>query len=74
MDAEMTQLIASIAETITSIGILLIWVWAERKDNKAAWKIITELVRLRLRQIEDNEELTKDKDSSSQPDANIMLS
>lgn len=74
MDAETTQLIASVAETITSIGILLIWVWAERKDNKEAWKIITELVRLRLRQIEDNEELTKDKDSSSLRDSNIMLS
>lgn len=65
MDGETASLLASIAETITSIGILLIWVWAERKDNKEAWKIITELVRLRLRQIEDNEELSDNKETSS---------
>lgn len=62
METETLEIIASIAETITSIGILLIWVYAERKDNKAAWQIISELVRLRLRQIEDNEELRDNED------------
>lgn len=55
MEGESVQAIAQIAETITSIGILLVWVYAERRDNKAAWSIIEALVRLRLSQIEHKE-------------------
>lgn len=56
MDAETLQAITAIAETITSIGVLFCWIYAERKDNHAAWSIIESLVRLRLKQIEQEAE------------------
>lgn len=34
MDSEVISAIASVAETITSMGILMAWVWAERRDNE----------------------------------------
>lgn len=52
MDAETTQALAQMAETITSIGILLLWIWAERRDNRDLFHIIQALSSLRLRQIE----------------------
>lgn len=62
MDGETVQAITAVAETITSIGILLCWIYAERKDNHAAWSIIESLVRLRLKQIEQDSEGKENKD------------
>lgn len=56
MDAETIAAISGVAETITSIGILLVWVYAERRDNKSLWSIIEALVSLRLKQIQDEDE------------------
>lgn len=55
MDNEQLAAFASFAETITSIGILLLWVWAERRDNHSLFGIIQALSSLRLRQIEREE-------------------
>lgn len=63
MENEAIQAIASVAETITSIGILLVWIYAERKDNQAAWSIIDALVRLRLKQIEHEYEKSIKEDT-----------
>lgn len=73
MDNETLAAISRIAETITSVGILLVWVWAERRDNKEAWKIISELVRLRLRQIETDKELPEDKEHQLQDKSKFTL-
>lgn len=59
MDTESIQAIASLAEKITTIGVLLIWIYAERKDNRELWSVIERLTQLRLRQIEDNGESTQ---------------
>jgi hypothetical protein len=55
MDNETVVAVSNIAETITSIGILLLWVWAERRDNHSLFGIIQALSSLRLRQIEREE-------------------
>lgn len=52
MDSETIVAVTSMAETITSIGILLLWIWAERRDNRDLFHIIQALSSLRLRQIE----------------------
>jgi hypothetical protein len=56
MDESTLQAIAQMAETITSIGVLLLWVWAERRDNESLFKIIEQLTALRLKQIENEED------------------
>jgi len=58
MDSDSVQIVSTIAETITTIGVLLLWIYAERKDNQAAWTIIDALVRLRMRQLEHEYEDT----------------
>lgn len=60
MDNETLIAVTSLAETVTSIGIVLLWVWAERRDNKDLFHIIQALSSLRLRQIE-REENNKEK-------------
>lgn len=60
MDNETLLAITEIAKTITSVGILLAWVWAERQDNKELFSIIQALTDLRLRQLEKDEK-NKDK-------------
>lgn len=55
MDNETVQAITTVAETITTIGVLLLWVWAERRDNRDLFHIIQALSSLRLRQIEREE-------------------
>jgi hypothetical protein len=67
MDGDSVQAITAIAETITSIGILLCWIYAERKDNHAAWSIIESLVRLRLKQIEQEAENKENNESLIKP-------
>ena len=46
-----------IVEAITQAGAiaaLAIWIAAERRDNAQLWSIIESLVKLRLRQFEEN--------------------
>lgn len=50
MDTEL--LIEAIMQAGT-IGVLAVWISAERRDNHALWSIVEALVRLRLRQIDD---------------------
>jgi hypothetical protein len=66
MDTETLTAVSGIAESITSIGVLLLWVWAERRDNESLFKIIEQLTTLRLKQIEheaENEKRVDDTDA-----------
>lgn len=56
MDNETLLAITEVAKTITSVGILLAWVWAERRDNAELFSIIQALTDLRLRQMEREEQ------------------
>lgn len=49
------QVIAEISRTITSIGILLIWVRSERQDNLMLWRIIEKLTDASFRKLEDED-------------------
>lgn len=48
------QVLAEISRTITSIGILLIWVRSERQDNLELWRIIVRLFDASMRKLEDD--------------------
>lgn len=50
------QVLAEISRTITSIGILLIWVRSERQDNLMLWKIIERLTDTSMRKLEEFKE------------------
>lgn len=56
MDEQTIVAISEIAKTVTSVGILLMWVWAERRDNESLFKIIEALTALRLKQMEHDED------------------
>lgn len=56
MDNETYNAVSAVVETLTSIGILLLWVRAERHDNESLFAIIQALTSLRLRQIEHEED------------------
>lgn len=48
--------IVQLAGNLTTIGALLLWLRAERSDNAELWSIIRDLIRIRLRQVEDSAE------------------
>jgi hypothetical protein len=39
-----------------AIAVLGVWVIAERKDNNQLWSIVESLVKLRLKQVEENQD------------------
>ena len=46
------ETIANLASDLTTIGVLLLWLRAERSDSSKLWSVIHELVRIRLKQVE----------------------
>lgn len=46
--------IVQVAGNLTTIGALLLWLRAERSDNRELWGIVRDLIRLRLRQVEEH--------------------
>lgn len=48
------ELITSIDPSNIALVIALVWVALERRDNSQIWSIVESLVKLRLRQFEDN--------------------
>ena len=55
--------ILSVVENLTSIGILLLWLRAERSDSAELWSIIRDLIRLRLSQVEHDDITAMTKNS-----------
>ena len=50
------ELILQAVSDLGAIAALALWILAERRDNNALWGIIESLVKLRLRQFEENAE------------------
>lgn len=50
------ELIARLDINSIALIISLVWIGMERRDNNQLWSIVESLVKLRLRQFEDNSE------------------